>query len=425
MSDLTGKERAAKWPSVFTVKTLQATYIQKGRAAKTYDLVTKKWRYTVCFGNVQLHGSEGELRGLSPKIPRQASHSRHTLGIGEVCEDPNDDGTAPEGAIVDESRKRARQSTKEEGGQASLSSAPVTGQTSTSTTPSAPVAKQLSSSAALSAPVAVAEQASSSITSNTPVAEQASASTTPSAPATKQVSATIEGDPNIAELSSMKEGPQSIATTSNEESSQEIDMMPTKESSPRDSTGTPVRERKRGPRRLAAEKILKLEKEDDRVKKLERQLRKALERNDEADNLERDLKEAEDKLALLSVTAGTVYQTARWVNDFLRRTVKQLNFLVKRVEGSLPSSASRIVTLEDMRTEEAQSCIKEYKNAVHDRLESFNGSIDTFYDTYPELSEEIFGLEVDSHRQSIVLQDEGQGAAKIGADQEVAGQYAS
>ena len=51
--------------------------------------------------------------------------------------------------------------------------------------------------------------------------------------------------------------------------------------------------------------------------------------------------------------------------------------------------------------EKERACIKEFEGAAHNKLESFNSATEDFQKAYPKLAEDIFGLEVDSDRQSI------------------------
>ena len=67
---------------------------------------------------------------------------------------------------------------------------------------------------------------------------------------------------------------------------------------------------------------------------------------DKVEKLEKQLKETEEKLALMSDTAGKVFRAADWLNDLLGETIQALSFLTQRAEKSSPSVA-RVVSLDD------------------------------------------------------------------------------
>ena len=77
--------------------------------------------------------------------------------------------------------------------------------------------------------------------------------------------------------------------------------------------------------------------------------------------------------------------------------------LVQCAEKALPSSESWIVTLKDMKLEEARSYIKDDEDAAPNQLEYFNSPTEAFYEAYPELAESIFVHDEGSDHQSTTM----------------------
>ena len=82
-SNLTGVERAAKYPKVFASKGVVSNYVNKGRAAKV--LISGVFYYRIAFNIVQFHGDEGRQERLMKDIPDAKITNDHTLDHGDRC----------------------------------------------------------------------------------------------------------------------------------------------------------------------------------------------------------------------------------------------------------------------------------------------------------------------------------------------------
>ena len=86
LSDLNSQERRHRWPDVFSARYLNRSYLQKGRASKSYQ--HGALHYDIAFGGFQLHGDEGRLAGLIAELPRPLGadyHRQHLLEKGGRC----------------------------------------------------------------------------------------------------------------------------------------------------------------------------------------------------------------------------------------------------------------------------------------------------------------------------------------------------
>ena len=88
-SDLTGEDRARRWPAVFNTKTVKSSYVHKGRAAKMENAQTRKYHYVLIFGNVECHGAEGRQERRTDRDARMVTHSGHHLEEGDECSEVN------------------------------------------------------------------------------------------------------------------------------------------------------------------------------------------------------------------------------------------------------------------------------------------------------------------------------------------------
>lgn len=399
LSNLPSKARAKRWPSVFNDKTVRSTYVHKGRAAKVFDGDDKKWRYSVCFGNVQLHGSEGTKGRLISKTPAEA-HQRHSLDGGAPCLVQNNDETVPANATVKEIK--VAKGGKKKG--------PAVRQTTSPKTPKARAAKK------------------------------ASPSTIPDVPAEVKASTSVKEEPQAPELKVKEKSSQDATMSSTKESSgdaipssifgsifggpgQGDDVALDREGTPRSKDTASSKKRKR--RRLPIKEIVELEDDDSKATDLTERLKVTLERNDKLaeglkdvdernsklmrqlkdadernESLERQLKVAEGQLKktkeqqdLLSSTAEKIHSAAGWMSSHLGKSLQELSFIIQRLEKFLPSDSSRTITLDDMKLNQARVCVQEYKEATQDQLKSFDDSTDAFYQAYPELAKDIFGVD--------------------------------
>lgn len=81
-SQISGEDRARRWPAAFSTKGLRATYAHKGQASKTFDNASKLFKYTVIFGQENVFGHEDASFNLPERVNRTAHGGNQTeLGL--------------------------------------------------------------------------------------------------------------------------------------------------------------------------------------------------------------------------------------------------------------------------------------------------------------------------------------------------------
>lgn len=101
-SQISGEDRARRWPAAFSTKGLRATYVHKGQASKSFDNASKLLKYTVIFSQVNMFGQEAASFNLPERVYRTAHGGNQTeLGLttqvqstGHDCDDAAAKATA-------------------------------------------------------------------------------------------------------------------------------------------------------------------------------------------------------------------------------------------------------------------------------------------------------------------------------------------
>ena len=79
--------RYTYWPNTFSsVKGLQASWKNKGKAPRIFDVEKATWNYPIIFNELQLHGEEGERAFLdATELVTGKPHNRHIFTFGKAC----------------------------------------------------------------------------------------------------------------------------------------------------------------------------------------------------------------------------------------------------------------------------------------------------------------------------------------------------
>ena len=86
-SMISGAERQDRYPSVFTSRSIKASYVHKGQAAKARDAANVV-KYIKIFGEHTMFGDEGVEAELPPRSTKGTPHSTGATELSLTAQDP-------------------------------------------------------------------------------------------------------------------------------------------------------------------------------------------------------------------------------------------------------------------------------------------------------------------------------------------------
>ena len=92
--------RYTYWPNTFSsIRGLQASWKNKGKAPRVFNVEKATWNYPIVFNELQLHGEEGERAFLdATETITGKTHNRHDFTFGKTC--VSDDTLSPNSEFI-------------------------------------------------------------------------------------------------------------------------------------------------------------------------------------------------------------------------------------------------------------------------------------------------------------------------------------